>query len=138
MKNPPPTKIPKLPAPAVVEESKRVTSPGGAVREAGVAGSKTSRFPARFDLISTVGLRRLAETYGEGAEKYSDNSYLKGFPADDLLNHVLAHLNTYRARISARGVPLTFRKKSRRQRMILLMQPGGCLASCTLRRPVLI
>lgn len=90
-------------------QPKRVTSKNGAVREAGVAGSKDSKHPARYDLISTIGYQRLAETYGEGSVKYSDNSYLKGFPADDLMNHVLAHLNKWRARVSAKGAPLDMR-----------------------------
>ncbi len=76
---------------------KRVVNEHGAEREAGVAGSKNSKHPARYDLISTIGLRRLAETYGEGSIKYGPHSYLRGFPASDLINHVLAHLNAYRA-----------------------------------------
>lgn len=45
----------------------------------------------RFDLISPIGIRRLAETYEEGSRKYSDNNWLKGIPASDLINHVIAH-----------------------------------------------
>lgn len=75
---------------------RRVVNEHGAEREAGVAGSKESEHPARYDLISTIGLRRLAETYGEGAAKYGPHSYLKGFPASDLMNHALAHLNKFR------------------------------------------
>lgn len=69
----------------------------GAPREEGVAGSRGSKFPARYDLISTIGLRRVAETCGEGALKYGQNSYLKGMPETDLLNHALSHINMHRA-----------------------------------------
>lgn len=45
----------------------------------------------RYDLLTPIGLRRLAETYAEGAEKYSDWNWLKGIPASDLMNHALRH-----------------------------------------------
>ena len=75
-------------------------------REPRVSGSKKSRFPARFDLISTIGLQRLAETYGEGSLKYAANSWLKGFKSSDLINHAQAHLNEWRRRESNRGQPI--------------------------------
>lgn len=70
----------------------RTTFDTGAVRSAIVAGDTEGRHPARFDLVSTVGLRRLAETYGEGAAKYGDNNWRRGMPASVLVNHALAHL----------------------------------------------
>lgn len=39
----------------------------------------------RYDLITPIGLRRLAETYAEGANKYGPNNWLHGIPASDLL-----------------------------------------------------
>lgn len=62
----------------------------GAVRSADAEAS-------RYDLITPVGLRRLAETYAEGAVKYGDNNWLKGMPSGDLFNHLLKHINQYRA-----------------------------------------
>ncbi len=50
----------------------------------------------RYDLISTVGLRRLAETYAEGARKYGDRNWEKGQPVTQCLNHLLAHINKWR------------------------------------------
>lgn len=50
---------------------------------------------ARFDLITPVGLRRLAETYGEGSLKYSDRNWEKGIEASNLMNHAMTHLNQY-------------------------------------------
>lgn len=58
---------------------------------------KFNRFPPRFDLISHIGERRLAETYGEGAQKYDDNNWLKGIPISNLINHAMDHINNYRA-----------------------------------------
>ncbi len=57
----------------------------GAVRSA-------DRAKQRYDLISPIGLRRLAETCHEGAVKYSDFNWEKGMPINDILNHAIAHL----------------------------------------------
>jgi hypothetical protein len=50
----------------------------------------------RYDLVSEIGLRRLAETYAEGAKKYAPNNWRKGLPISDTLNHVLKHLNQWK------------------------------------------
>src|SRR5258705_673963 len=64
----------------------------GAVRQTGVVGSKL----ARYDLLmETIGMRRLAETYGEGAIKYGDNNWKHGIPNSNLLNHTIAHLHSW-------------------------------------------
>lgn len=49
----------------------------------------------RFDLIPQVGLRRLAETCAEGARKYGERNWERGFPATSLANHALRHLNLW-------------------------------------------
>jgi len=46
----------------------------------------------RYDLISPIGIRRLAETYAEGAIKYGPGNWLKGIPTSDLFNHAVRHL----------------------------------------------
>jgi hypothetical protein len=46
----------------------------------------------RFDLITPIGLRRLAETCAEGAAKYGDFNWQKGIPASQMLNHAIRHL----------------------------------------------
>lgn len=74
---------------------KQETFKSGAKRDRMVAGSKDSIHVARYDLITPVGLRRLAETYGEGAEKYGENNWKKGLPMSNVLNHALAHIVTY-------------------------------------------
>lgn len=58
---------------------------GGAVRSSDAAS-------VRFDLITPVGLRRLAETYREGADKYGANNWKRGLPASDTLNHAIRHV----------------------------------------------
>lgn len=67
----------------------------GAVRDVAVAGSKASKFHARYDLLSPIALKRVAETYGEGAVKYGDHNWRQGMPFSDTLNHCLAHLSEY-------------------------------------------
>lgn len=62
---------PRLSPPAAPSEEVRVTSSTG-----GEKGSKL----ARFDLIPAHQLWRLAEHYGKGAAKYSDDNYRKGYP----------------------------------------------------------
>jgi hypothetical protein len=51
----------------------------------------------RYDLISWIGLRRVAETCKEGSLKYSDWNWLKGFPCSDVLNHVMTHIEKWRS-----------------------------------------
>lgn len=57
----------------------------------------TEGFKARYELISPIGLRRLAETYGEGAARYGDKNWELGFPISDILRHALQHINQYLA-----------------------------------------
>lgn len=46
----------------------------------------------RYDLITPIGLRRLAETCAEGAEKYGDHNWQRGIPASVMLNHAIRHI----------------------------------------------
>jgi hypothetical protein len=46
----------------------------------------------RYDLISPIGLRALAQTYHEGAEKFGPYNWENGMPVADLLNHAIAHI----------------------------------------------
>ncbi len=49
----------------------------------------------RWDLITPIGLRRIAETYAEGAKKYGEDNWKKGIPIRDLLNHAIRHIYLY-------------------------------------------
>jgi len=51
----------------------------------------------RFDLITPIGLRRLAETCAEGARKYGDHNWTRGIPASVMLNHAIRHIYLYLA-----------------------------------------
>lgn len=46
----------------------------------------------RYDLVSPIGLREVARTCAEGAERYGDWNWEKGMPVHDLLNHAIAHI----------------------------------------------
>ena len=59
--------------------------PSGAVRSSDAES-------VRYDLITPVGLRRLAETCAEGARKYGDCNWQKGIPASQMLNHAVRHI----------------------------------------------
>lgn len=50
------------------------------------------RADERWDLISPIGMRALAKTYAEGANKRGANNWENGMPAHDLLNHAIAHI----------------------------------------------
>ena len=52
---------------------------------------------ARFDLITPIGLKRVAEAYAEGAAKYSDFNWEKGMDLPTILNHLLTHIYAYLA-----------------------------------------
>ncbi len=49
----------------------------------------------RFDLLSPVALRRLAQLYERGAVKYGDRNWEKGQPLSRYLDSAIRHLFTY-------------------------------------------
>ena len=46
----------------------------------------------RYDLITPIGLRALAQTYAEGMRKFGYCNWENGMPVTDLLNHAIAHI----------------------------------------------
>lgn len=64
-----------------------------------VTGSQrdSRRGKGRFDLIPAEPLRRLAELYERGAEKYGDRNWEKGQPLSWYLDSLLRHVNCYLA-----------------------------------------
>lgn len=58
-----------------------------------------TKFPARYDLMfrNAAGMRRLAETWGEGFAKYGADNWMKGFPASVFVSHALEHFRLYLA-----------------------------------------
>jgi hypothetical protein len=83
-------KNPKKSVPVTEEPIQKFET--GAIRGATVAGEGKNKFPPRYDLLNPIMLRRLAETFGEGAGKYGDANWLKGMDEKTLLNHCLAHI----------------------------------------------
>lgn len=52
---------------------------------------------ARYDLIPPLALRRLAERYAMGAKTHGDRNWEAGFPEGVVMNHLLTHIELYRA-----------------------------------------
>jgi len=78
--------------------------PIGEEREEASTGAKRDswyppgvKFPARYDLMfrNAEGMRRLAETWGEGFVKYGPDNWMKGFPSSVLISHALEHIRLY-------------------------------------------
>lgn len=69
---------------------------GNSVFSTGAQRSKDAD-GTRYDLVSPIGLRRVAEAYALGARKYSDHNWLKGFPSGDVLNHCIKHIEQWRS-----------------------------------------
>lgn len=93
----------KMPTPAhlLVESGDRWICASCAKREP--PADATTTFPTgatrssdaeneRFDLITPIGLRRLAESYAEGARKYGDHNWQRGMPASQMINRALRHI----------------------------------------------
>lgn len=74
----------------LIEEDNKQQFSTGAVRSNDANG-------VRYDLISPIGLRQLAETYAEGAKKYGDYNWKKGLPIGDTLNHLIRHIELWRS-----------------------------------------
>ena len=69
-------------------DSDTIKFPSGAVRSRDADDE-------RYDLITPIGLRRLAQTCAEGAAKYSDHNWEKGLPGSSTVNHALRHVNLW-------------------------------------------
>lgn len=85
------------------EVSQRLTE---AAQEEASTGAKRSslypkgaQFPARYDLMwrNAAGMRRLAEAWGEGFNKYGADNWFKGFAESVLISHTLEHIRLYLA-----------------------------------------
>lgn len=50
----------------------------------------------RFDLITPIGLRRLAVIFERGAIKYESRNWEKGFPISRYLDSAERHINQYK------------------------------------------
>jgi uncharacterized HAD superfamily protein len=77
--------VSSLPKPAVVGEVRSVSSTGGE------KGTKL----ARFDLIPAEPMWKLAELYGQGAKKYSDRNWERGYEWSKSYAAMQRHLNLF-------------------------------------------
>ena len=59
------------------------------------AGARRTAKDVRFELLSPIGLRRMAMASHEGAEKYGAFNVEKGLPISVFLNHALSHIYAY-------------------------------------------
>ncbi len=57
----------------------------------------TRKGKGRYDLVSPIGLRRLAVHYENGAAKYGDKNWEKGQPVSRYLDSAIRHLYSYLA-----------------------------------------
>lgn len=75
-----------------------VTLDGGAkqVFDSGAQRDEQAGKP-RFDLIPPTPLRRLADLYARGAEKYDDHNWAKGMPTSRILASLMRHIEAYRS-----------------------------------------
>lgn len=69
-------------------EAAWVTFSTGAVRGTDTDG-------VRYDLVPTVGWRRVGEAMAHGEKKYGRGNWTKGIPTSVHLNHALTHLHDY-------------------------------------------
>lgn len=67
------------------------------VREEFQTGSRrdTRQGKGRYDLISPVALRRLAQHYENGAVKYGDRNWERGQPLSRYLDSAIRHLQSF-------------------------------------------
>jgi len=66
-------------------------------RERFATGSRrdTRKGKGRYDLITPIGLRRLALHYENGAAKYGDRNWERGQPISRFLDSAIRHLYAY-------------------------------------------
>jgi hypothetical protein len=80
-----------------MDEPQNETESTGAVRNK--LYPMGAHFPARYDLLlrNAEAMKRLAETFGEGFDKYGADNWMKGFKESMYLSHGIEHLRLYAA-----------------------------------------
>lgn len=71
------------------DSGKREEQPTGMVRD-------TQAGKPRYDLIPTLALKRVAELYARGSEKYSENNWMLGQPYSRALASLERHLHQFK------------------------------------------
>jgi hypothetical protein len=75
-------------------KDEEVVAAGGTKFETGAVRSGEAN-TVMYQLISPIGMRRLAETMKEGFDKYGAYNWERGMPIGDILNHALRHIFIY-------------------------------------------
>ncbi|MCS4278014.1 hypothetical protein M2390_003234 [Mycetocola sp. BIGb0189] len=65
------------------------------IRTTSSTGGQKGTKPERYDLIPTFPLAELARLYGEGAKKYDDHNWAKGYELSKLYAALSRHLNQF-------------------------------------------
>jgi len=60
------------------------------------SGAVRQPLTERYDLLCPAFERAVAAAAAEGAQKYSDDNWTKGMPLSTIINHTIAHLNSFR------------------------------------------
>lgn len=69
----------------------------GEIRTTSATGGEKGVKPERLDLVPPLFLEELGRVFGEGAKKYSDNNYLKGYEYRKSLGAMLRHIMRWSA-----------------------------------------
>jgi hypothetical protein len=67
----------------------------GEIHEFSTGAVRGTAHVPRYDLVPLVGLRRLADTSAEGAQKFGAGNWLNGIPSSNLVSHALNHIVLY-------------------------------------------
>jgi hypothetical protein len=85
-----------LPINTVGIKEEEIIAQGGTKFETGAVRSADKNH-VMYQLISPIGMRRLAETMKEGFDKYGAYNWERGMPIGDILNHAIDHIYAYLA-----------------------------------------
>jgi hypothetical protein len=89
--------IPECVHPSQIPDGFITKDSGKRMQETTGAQRDTNDGKGRFDLIAPEPLRRLAELYQRGAEKYGDRNWEKGINLSRYIDSALRHINDYQA-----------------------------------------
>lgn len=79
-----------------MEEQTRLDDSGERISYGdGMAIREPSTGKGRYDLVSPFAMRRLAQHYENGAQKYADRNWEKGMPFSRYVDSAKRHLDKY-------------------------------------------
>ncbi len=90
-------RVPTMEELAILQGETVSEAPDDVIRYESGASRGADAEGTRYDLITPIGLRRLAERYALGAKNHGDRNWEAGFPKGVVMNHLLRHIELYRA-----------------------------------------